>query len=47
MVYLAIFPGIPFVGYLIKELLTKKTDQPKSRYERYKKMFEYSQKYNP
>lgn len=49
LVYLTIFPGIPFVGYLINLLLNKKDGQPKEneRYKKYKRMFEYSQRYNP
>jgi len=45
LLYLTFFPGLPLVGYLISK--TKDRPQEKSRYDKYRKMFEYSQKYNP
>ena len=46
LVYLAFFPGLPLVGYLISKIKDNSKEE-KSRYEKYRKMFEYSQKYNP
>lgn len=43
LVYLAFFPGLPLVGYLISKIKDNGKEE-KTRYERYKKMFDYSQR---